>query len=149
LDPFEKDAAEMIDGGIIAAWVRFRAAVSELLDKYHETPRGHQFPAVLTAESDTLLAVNCGKALHMDGMASSQVMATARMKVINRQATIDCLVSHWLKRAGGSIAPKVETEKSYVFALMSDMKSLKYRTEELSPYDAASKVLEATLLKDR
>lgn len=146
MNVFEQDAESLTADGFIAVWVSFKCAIADLLDSYNAGPRGEVNPAEICEDQDRLIVFKCSKGDTRD-TPFSRLMVSVRAARKDRELTIDCTIQNWTQRIGGKIHPTVENEKKIRFSLGPDGKSLRFRSETLTPYEAAEKLTETALLR--
>jgi hypothetical protein len=92
-----------------------------------------------------MVSVRCEKGQSPNDPFAS-VFVTARARMESRKVTIACTISRWLQT--GPTYPRLDSERKISFTLDRDGSSLCFRSELLSPYQAAEMVLELALLRN-
>lgn len=148
---FEKDAMEHDEPrqmrAILSAWGSFKAILLQLMESYKAVnPEGQRHGADISEPNSTSIVIVCPRGAHPKQQFTS-LMITIRAGVEQRSKfAIVCEIEQWRKRPVPSIPPQTDWTKKLNFALDTDNDSLIYQNEQLTPAEAAERLLEIALL---
>lgn len=147
MNMFEREGMEHDDSlqwsGILSAWGTFTLEVLQLIDSYKKFNSVGKLYGANIQKDDHNIVLVCDRGPCPAKPFSALVIRVQAKIVPERPFSITCNIEECCKPPAGSVS--VEREESMIFDLANDHTSLVLGKENLTPAEAASKLLEILL----